>query len=97
MAKDGGEGEEEGSQINLVSYRTKCLSLYKLSYVVDLHPGKEMLPYIDYTGMCRCAGYGFQALIQCQEQGIESTMFWVRNKVSNFSKLKDSQKVLSIS
>ena len=22
---------------------------------------REVLPYIDYTGMCRCPGYGFQA------------------------------------
>ena len=77
MVKDGGED----TQSKVVSYRTKCLSLYKLRYVVDLHPGEEMLPYLDYSGMCRCTEYGFQVLIQCQEQGIESTMFWVRNKV----------------
>ena len=25
-------------------------------------PGGEVLPYMGYIGMCRCEGYGFQAV-----------------------------------
>ena len=25
--------------------------------------GGRLLPYIDYTGMCRCTGYGFPAFL----------------------------------
>ena len=30
---------------------------------LSLTQGGGVLPYIDYTGMCRCTGYGFQAFL----------------------------------
>ena len=32
------------------------------SYTGEGGGGGEVLPYIDYIGMCRCEGYGFQAV-----------------------------------
>ena len=28
----------------------------------DIKPGGGILPYMGYIGMCRCEGYGFQAV-----------------------------------
>ena len=29
---------------------------------LSLYPGGGVLPYMGYIGMCRCEGYGFQAV-----------------------------------
>ena len=45
-------------------------NIYLLSEMIDLKklsdrvfsPGGGVLPYMGYTGMCRCEGYGFQVV-----------------------------------
>ena len=40
---------------------------------IALNPGGGVLPYITYIGMCRCEGYGFQAVwsgIGYRNQGV---------------------------
>ena len=32
------------------------------SQLFPSNPGGGVLPYMDYIGMCRCEGYGFQAV-----------------------------------
>ena len=55
--------------------------------------GGGVLPYMGYKGMCRCEGYGFQAVysrIVYVNQNI-----WVYNGVSFFGKLISWLKILS--
>ena len=37
--------------------------------------GGGVLPYMDYIGMCRCEGYGFQAVHSTV--GYTNQIFWV--------------------
>jgi len=48
-------------------------------------PGGGGLPYMGYTGMCRCEGYGFQAVYS--RIGYINQSVWVQNRVSFFTKL----------
>jgi len=48
-------------------------------------PGGGVLPYMGYTGMCRCEGYGFQAVYS--RIGYINQSVWVQNRVSFFTKL----------
>ena len=55
--------------------------------------GGGALPCKGYIGMCRCEGYGFQAVysrIRYINQGV-----WVQNRVSFFTKLTGWLKILS--
>ena len=38
---------------------TRLISMYELAYCV---PGGGVLLYMGHIGMCRCEGYGFQAV-----------------------------------
>ena len=42
---------------------------------VKKKPGGRELPYMDYIGMCRCEGYGFQAVYS--SIGYINQSFWV--------------------
>ena len=50
--------------------------------------------YIVYMGMCRCEGYGFQAVYS--GIGYINQSVWVQNRVSFFRKLISCLKILSI-
>ena len=55
--------------------------------------GGGLLPYMGFIGMCRCEGYGFQAVypsIGYINQGV-----WVLNRLSFFTKLTSWLKILS--
>ena len=47
--------------------------------------GEGVLPYMGYIGMCRCEGYGFQAVYS--RIGYINQNIWVWNRVSFFRKL----------
>ena len=47
--------------------------------------GGGVLPYMGYIGMCRCEGYGFQAVYS--RIGYINQSVWVYNRVSFFRKL----------
>ena len=38
----------------------QCKTPKNIKYTTD--PGEGVLPYMGYIGMCRCEGYGFQAV-----------------------------------
>ena len=42
--------------------RTLYYSMLKLKYIPWDCGGGEVLPYMGFFGMCRCEGYGFQAV-----------------------------------
>ena len=48
---------------------------------------------MEYIGMCRCEGYGFQAVYS--RIGFINQSVWVKNRVSFFSKLISWLKILS--
>ena len=50
----------------------------------DINPGGVVLPYMGYIGMCRCEGYGFQAVYS--RTGYINKSVWVQNRVSFFRK-----------
>ena len=52
-----------------------------------------VLPYMGYVGMCRCEGYGFQAVYS--RIGYINQRVWVYNRVSFFRKLISCLKILS--
>ena len=52
----------------------------------------RVLPYIGYMGMCRCEGYGFQAVYS--RIGYINQRVWVQNGVSFFRKLISWLKIL---
>ena len=68
-------------------FRMKQL-LTKLHY-----PPGGVLPYMGYIGMCRCEGYGFQAVYS--RIGYINQSVWVQNRVSFFKKLISCLKILS--
>ena len=47
-----GEETESGGEIEKVSTKPS----------LSARPGGGALPYMGYIGMCRCGGYGFQAV-----------------------------------
>ena len=55
--------------------------------------GGGVLPYMGYIGMCRCEGYGFQAVYS--RIGYINQSVWVLNRVSFFRKLISWLKILS--
>ena len=55
--------------------------------------GGGVLPYMGYIGMCRCEGYGFQAVYS--RIGYINQRVWVLNRVSFFRKLISWLKILS--
>ena len=55
--------------------------------------GGGVLPYMGYIGMCRCEGYGFQAVYS--RIGYINQSVWVKNRVSFFRKLISWLKILS--
>ena len=55
--------------------------------------GGGVLPYMGYIGMCRCEGYGFQAVYS--RIGYVNKSVWVYNRVSFFRKLISWLKILS--
>ena len=55
--------------------------------------GGGVLPYMGYMGMCRCEGYGFQAVYS--GIGYINQNVWVQNRVSFFRKLISCLKILS--
>ena len=55
--------------------------------------GGGVLPYMGYIGMCRCEGYGFQAVYSSIGYIYQSV--WVQNRVSFFTKLTSWLKILS--
>ena len=55
--------------------------------------GGGVLPYMGYIGMCRCEGYGFQAVYS--GIGYINQSVWVQNRVSFFRKLISWLKILS--
>ena len=55
--------------------------------------GGGVLPYMGYIGMCRCKGYGFQAVYSMI--GYINQSAWVYNRVSFFRKLFSWLKILS--
>ena len=48
--------------------------------------GGELLPCLGYIGMCRCEGYGFQAVYP--SIGYINQSVWVENRVSFLTKLR---------
>ena len=59
----------------------------------QITPPGGVLPYMDYIGMCRCEGYGFQAVYS--RIGCKNQSFWVQNGVPFFRKLISWLKILS--
>ena len=55
--------------------------------------GQGILPYMGYIGMCRCEGYGFQAVYS--RMGDINQNIWVYNKVSFSRKVISWLKILS--
>ena len=55
--------------------------------------GGGVLPYMGYIGMCRCEGYGFQAVYS--RIGYINQSVWLYNRVSFFRKLISWLKILS--
>ena len=55
--------------------------------------GRGVLPYMGYIGMCRCEGYGFQAVYS--RIGYINQSVWVYNRVSFFRKPISWWKILS--
>ena len=51
----------------------------------DAAPGGGVLPYMGHIGMCRCEGYGFQAVYS--SIGYINQSVWVWNRLSFFTKL----------
>ena len=51
------------------------------------------MTYMGYIGMCRCEGYGFEA-VYCRIEYINQSI-WVWNRVSFFRKLISLLKILS--
>ena len=51
------------------------------------------MSYMGYIGMCRCEGYGFQAVYS--RTGYVNQSVWVYNRVSFFRKLISWLKILS--
>ena len=58
-----------------------CLSSFSVNELISLFlslspgPGGGVLPYMGYIGMCRCEGFGFQAVyssIGCINQSVGS-------------------------
>ena len=56
-------------------------------------PPGGVLPYMGYIGMCRCEGYGFQAVYS--RIGYINQSDWLQNRVSFFRKLISWLKILS--
>ena len=67
------EGKIDSSRLNRLSFkrkkRTRCLSRFerrktksKKDKIAAPEGGGGILPYMGYIGMCRCKGYGFQAV-----------------------------------
>ena len=54
---------------------------------------RGVLPYMGYIGMCRCEGYGFQAVYSTI--GYINQNIWVEKRVSFFRKLISWLKILS--
>ena len=52
-----------------------------------------VLPYMGYIGMCRCEGYGFQAVYS--RIGYINQSVWLKNRVSFFRKMISWLKILS--
>ena len=61
-------------------YGPRCLYLGR-------ERGWGLLPYIDYTGMCRCSGYGFQT--------IESRNVWVYKSRKFLSRTRYQNQAIS--
>ena len=58
-----------------------------VTYLGFPSPGRGgVLPYMGYIGMCRCEGYGFQAVYS--SIGYINQSIWVQYRVSPFTKLK---------
>ena len=62
-------------------------------YPGEVRGGGGVLPYMGYVGMCRCEGYGFQAVYS--RIGYINQRVWVYNRVSFFRKLISCLKILS--
>ena len=60
--------------------------------LVVIIPG-GVLPYMGHIGMCRCEGYGFQAVYSII--GYINRSVWVQNRLSFFTKLTTWLKILS--
>ena len=51
-------------------------NLYKTNrFQVAVHPGGGVLPYMGHIGMCRCEGYGFQAVLMELKPTVELHTF----------------------
>ena len=51
----------------------------------SLGGGGGVLPYMGHRGICRCEGYGFQAVYS--SIGYINKSFWVEHRLSFFTKL----------
>ena len=85
--KDGGEG----AQSKVVSYRTKCLSLYKLNYVADLHPaeGKRCSHILTIRVSAAVQGTDFKPLFSVQNRVEKARCFESGTKCQIFVCLAD--------
>ena len=75
--------------LNLFLYTVKPVHVYN----GHSPEGGGVLPYMGYRGMCRCKGYGFQAVYA--RIGYINQSIWVLNRVSFFRKLISWLKILS--
>ena len=65
MQRAWGKHEVKKSVISSASWWVVCVHgrlNYFHSNVLKLGPGGGVLPYMGHIGMCRCEGYGFQAV-----------------------------------
>ena len=65
----------------------------KKTVIVVSPPGGGVLAYMGHIGMCRCEGYGFQAVKS--SIGYINQSVWVKNRLSFFTKLTNWLKILS--
>ena len=53
---------QHGATIIIITTIIIIVTLIMALKLRDLEPGGRALPYMGYIGMCRCEGYGFQAV-----------------------------------
>ena len=78
----------------MVHKMEKTISFQEFAEVsIEASPGWGVLPYMGHIGMCRCEGYGFQAVYS--SIGYINQSFWDWNMLSFFTKLTSWLKILS--
>ena len=62
-----------------------------MAYIRKSPPGRGVLPYMGYIGMCRCEGYGFQAVILFYNRVsfFRKLISWLKISIGNSMKCSD--------